>query len=201
MNDNPHALEWSNFRKNTDAHTLSVLHEDGVYRHLKMAEGDNNFWSWEIVTFPGSLVFRGDIGRGYIFTREWDMVPFFNTNKWGLTPYEDGAPVVDFAYWAEKLSDPSSAYSFSLSKVKEIIKEQGTWRGWDTSYIERVLFAADWIDTEQEAQEFLRDLFQDDFDVRGFDIHFIYACYAVDKILRAYFKYSVDEVIREWVKP
>ncbi len=118
-----------------------------------------------------------------------------------MTPYEAGATVVDFAYWAEKLSDPSSAYSFSLSKVKEIIKEQGTWMGWDTSYIERVLFAADWLDTEQEAQEFLRDLFQDDFDVRGFDIHFIYACYAVDKILRAYFKYSVDEVIREWVKP
>ena len=86
MNDNPHALEWSNFRKNTYAHTLSVLHEDGVYRHLKMAEGDNNFWSWEIVTFPGSLVFRGDIGRVYIFT--FDMMHCDNLSSCRVNTYE-----------------------------------------------------------------------------------------------------------------
>ena len=28
-----------------------------------------------------------------------------------------------------------------------------------------------------------------------------HACYAVDKILLAYIKYSIDEILREWVKP
>ena len=109
MNDNPHALEWSNFRKNTDAHTLSVLHEDGVYRHLKMAEGDSNIWSWEIVTFPGSLVFRGDRG---------DLEMIITENV------DDISADLDFE------DVPPRQLSFAPGGVVKARAERGSWDIW-----------------------------------------------------------------------
>lgn len=85
------------FARDTAHHQLTVLHDDGLYRHLRAQKpGSSTFW-FEIATWPGSLAIRGDYGDSYVFSRTDDMFGFFrrNGNTLGINP----------GYWAEKLGD------------------------------------------------------------------------------------------------
>ncbi|MEU6235936.1 hypothetical protein [Kitasatospora sp. NPDC047058] len=76
------------FKLDTAKHKLTVLHEDGLYRHLRYANpGDSSHW-------PGTLTIRGDMGS-YTFSRTQDMLDFFRRSAW------DGGP--NLQYWEEKL--------------------------------------------------------------------------------------------------
>ena len=86
------------FYSGTRNHVLTIVRDDGesLYRHLRgKAPGTSNNW-FEIITWPGSLVIRGDHG-GHIFSRRDDMFAFFrsNGNEQGINP----------SYWAEKTPD------------------------------------------------------------------------------------------------
>lgn len=74
-------------------HKLSVLMEDGLYRHLLFKAPTRSEYWFEIMTAPGTLTVRGDMGT-YVFARETDMVPFFLGSANGDKPNTD--------YWAEK---------------------------------------------------------------------------------------------------
>ena len=99
-------IPYTHFCKNTENHRLRILHDDGLYRHLRM-QSDNEkgqptvIWYWDIITWPGSLAIRGDVADGYIFTRDPDMLEFFS-----LRPdrYRDDAPKIDMHNWAQKLA-------------------------------------------------------------------------------------------------
>lgn len=83
------------FESETTEHRMTVLHDDGVYRHLRFAKPGTGMWSWSIVTWPGHLAVSGDIGDGWMFQRENDMLGFFGRNGHtaGINP----------SYWSEKL--------------------------------------------------------------------------------------------------
>lgn len=83
-------------------HVMTVLQDDGVYRHLHFGKPKTTVKSFSIVTWPGYLAFTGDIGD-YIFKRLDDMMEFFrghapNPRYWseicvaagrdGLTAYD-----------------------------------------------------------------------------------------------------------------
>lgn len=88
------------FYRETQHHELTVLHDDGLYRHLRMAppkDKSSCFW-YEIITWPGSLVLRGD-GESFAFAREEDMLGFFRS---GI--YKDGSLHINPSYWAEKIT-------------------------------------------------------------------------------------------------
>lgn len=87
------------FPRDVENHVLTVLHDDGLYRHLRCAQEEHswNFW-FEVVTWPGSLAIRGDMGGGWIFSRTTDMFQFFRSRA-GM-PYR-----INPGYWAEKLPD------------------------------------------------------------------------------------------------
>lgn len=80
-------------KSNTRAHEMTVLHDDGLYRHLRFQCPGSSIWYFDIITWPGSLTIRGDIGEGYTFTRSRDMFEFFN-HPFGY---------INTVYWAEKL--------------------------------------------------------------------------------------------------
>lgn len=83
------------FPRDVAEHQLEVLHDDGLYRHLKCSQPEHSWQFWfEVVTWPGSLAVRGDFGNGYVFSRTEDMFQFFR-NSAGINP----------GYWAEKLPD------------------------------------------------------------------------------------------------
>lgn len=201
--DNPAAGAWKTFREESAGHQLKVLHDDGLYRHLRMAEPGTRMWSWDIVTWPGHLATSGDVADGYTFSREPDMIGFFGKEK-GLRPYfSDGAPSIDFRYWAEKLQgeqrDTVKEYKHDLfvQYVKETLEDEKEYgeelsqeridelvaeaRGAD----ENPLGALQWL-------EQYPDHFSDPWDhsFRDYTFTFQLACYAVNAAVQAYLTHT-----------
>jgi hypothetical protein len=65
------------FEAETARHGMIILHDDGVYRHLRFMDekGSSLYW-YDLVTWPGSLAFNGDYGS-FVFSRSRDMFEFF----------------------------------------------------------------------------------------------------------------------------
>lgn len=82
----------ADFASETAGHELTVLHDDGLYRHLRIAAPGTGIWSWELITWPGYLTITGDIGAGFTFRADNDMAPWFLASQ---------RP--NLRYWAEKL--------------------------------------------------------------------------------------------------
>lgn len=101
---NPYAKAYAAFKEQTKHHFLTVIHEDGLYRHLRIQAPGTRMWSWDITTWPGYLATSGDIADGFLFTRLDDMINFFSVPTGSREYYSDGAPSIDVRYWAEKLS-------------------------------------------------------------------------------------------------
>ena len=80
------------FLRDVDHHNMSVMHESGVYRHLRFRQPDTgNMW-FDLVTWPGFLTISGDMGT-WTFARLPDMFEFFRDSKLRI----------NCDYWAEKL--------------------------------------------------------------------------------------------------
>lgn len=105
---NPYARTYASFKKQTKGHELHVLHEDGLYRHLRVQAPGTRMWGWDITTWPGHLATSGDISAGYVFSREPDMLEFFAHAGVSQNYYSDGAPCIDVRYWAEKIQGPAA---------------------------------------------------------------------------------------------
>lgn len=73
------------FNDHTKDHVMTILHEDGLYRHLKFRSPETGFYWFELITWPGNLTITGDMGT-YTFARVDDMFTFFqgyiNTDYW-----------------------------------------------------------------------------------------------------------------------
>lgn len=100
------------FRKDTAGHEMTVLHDDGLYRHLRFKAPERGSYWFDIVTWPDILAIRGDID-GYMFTRVTDMFEFFRMHR---TP-RDGRLESYPHYWSEKVEgrrDITKSYSQAL---------------------------------------------------------------------------------------
>ncbi|MBO9555560.1 hypothetical protein [Cellulomonas sp.] len=147
-------------------HELTVLHEDGHYRHLRFQRPGTGMWHWDLITWPWSLAIRGDIGEGFIFTRELDMLTFF----------DHGQPAgwINASYWAQKLDRGSrSVREFCRERFAAWLKDEGI----DAS------LAAD-VESLHEATEALLDAGHDwdSDDVQAwedYEYHFLVALHAI----------------------
>lgn len=70
-------------------HRITILRDDGVYRHVRCAKPGTIVHSFDLVTWPGYLAYTGDMGH-YVFTRTNDMFAFFRGG-------------VNTSYWSEKV--------------------------------------------------------------------------------------------------
>ncbi|MEU2674784.1 hypothetical protein ABZ622_39340 [Streptomyces sp. NPDC007164] len=116
------------FAKDTANHQMTVLHDDGLYRHLRFAAPKPNSWiHWfEIVTWPGHLAITGDMesfsvkadADTFMHTRLPDMFQFFRGK--GINP----------VYWSQKVSGGAGVKEFSrdefISEVLGCIKDSET---------------------------------------------------------------------------
>lgn len=86
------------FRSDTEDHRLTILHDDGIYRHLRFRAEASNFYWYDLITWPGTLTFHGDMGT-FTFSRTEDMLEFFRSKKgWPV----DDQHRINPGYWAEK---------------------------------------------------------------------------------------------------
>lgn len=109
------------FLKDVAKHEMKVLKDDGIYRHLRFASTGQHSWNqwFEIVTFPGKLVYSGDMGT-YVFARLEDMFQFFRTDR------KDEHLGINLSYWGEKLEavNRNSGYQeYNPELVREAVKE------------------------------------------------------------------------------
>ena len=100
------------FARDTAEHALTVLHDDGVYRHLRLQKPGTSVYFYDLTTWPGYLAISGDAGH-YLFARLYDMFEFFAEQPGGESV--DAAPAsrkhvvegrINPGYWAEKLRGP-----------------------------------------------------------------------------------------------
>lgn len=189
-------LTEEKFLKDVAEHQMTVILDDGVHRHLRFAKPGTYCMSFDIVTYPGYLVYSGDMGC-YVFSRLKDMFEFFRTR-----PRDEDAERlhINLGYWAEKLQatdKPDGHKEFSEDLFRERITEQLDSMEADTELREAVeeyiLCYAD--DGEYRAREAL-DQFEHDglrifadcweWNFTEYTFRFVWCCYALAWAIKRY---------------
>lgn len=185
------------FLKDVADHLMTVLRDDGVYRHIRFKQPGTNCMYFDLMTWPGFLCYSGDMGC-YVFRRLEDMFEFFRTDR--LHQPDRGQTLfINPSYWAEKVEAEErneGVKKYSADKFRRKIEE---WtveacKEVDVSDAERlrqeidecVLCNAD--EGEQVAMgsaigfEFEgNSVFQDfwEADLKEYTYRFIWCCYAL----------------------
>lgn len=184
------------FVKDVENHTLRVLHDDGLYRHLLCRSGESFMYWFEIITSPGQLTIRGDMGT-YVFACLSDMFEFFGSGS-----------RINSQYWAEKVqasSGPLTHYSkqVAIHHVKESFKDQLEYRDLSESEVKEAKHAFNdevlVIANEDESNEgdFRQAIdefnsngirFEDswEWDLTEYDGHFLWCLHAILWAIREY---------------
>lgn len=92
-------LSEADFLKDIAAHQLTIVRDDGLYRHLRFRRPGTYCMGFDIHTWPGYLCYTGDMGT-YVFQRIEDMLEFFRDDRW-----RDGndSLYINPHYWSEKV--------------------------------------------------------------------------------------------------
>jgi hypothetical protein len=104
------------FTSDTTDHEMTVLHDDGLYRHVRFAEPGTGMYSFNLITWPGYLTICGDMPvTALTFRRLDDMFAFFRQAD------------INPGYWAEKLcSGRDAATGYSEGKFRLLVDERVT---------------------------------------------------------------------------
>ena len=186
------------FARETADHRMTVLHDDGLYRHLRFQEHvwrpplidpvPRSFYWFDLITVPGSLIFRGD-GESFVFARVEDMFKFFRGPAGRINP----------GYWSEKLTSAREVRKYDRDifeqRVKEAfvdaVRDREAPAGLGRAVREQILdpdgLFTDGAGTEESAHQILRDFefkgfcFSDtwEWDFRDYDWWFLWSLHAI----------------------
>lgn len=191
------------FQRNVAKHEITILHEDGVYRHIRFKREDSGGYHFSLITWPWHLAIVGDLGTGHIFMRLEDMFQFFRTVE---------GESINPQYWAQKLVSSDEVVKRYDQDLMELMvgghlqdveaDHQGL-----TKAMERDFFH-DWygpdLASEDDVRQFLRDYkfapsgeegyypFTDalmDWDFTTWDHSFLWACHAITWGIKQYDKH------------
>ena len=101
------------FEKDTKDHSIEIVKDDGVFRHIDFTKNGSSCYGVSITTWPGYLCISGDMGC-HTFQRDNDMFEFFEQHE-GINPL----------YWSQKLQKPCSCQchkEFDEDEFKRKIK-------------------------------------------------------------------------------
>lgn len=101
------------FLKRVETHEMTILRDDGLYRHVRFRAPGTSIDGFDFVTWPGFLCYCGDMGE-YVFQRTDDMLAFFCRG--------DGP---NFQYWEEKVvaEDRDGVKEYSETKFRSVIED------------------------------------------------------------------------------
>lgn len=177
---------YESFLSEVTEHEMTVLHDDGLYRHLRFAAPGTGMWSFNIISWPGHLATSGDIADGFMFSRSPDMFDFFEHGQ------ADGW--INASYWAEKMPHHIKRQSFSSDLFNETITEDWEDRKGEYTDAEQAVI---WerIESEligqmeyvEEAHEGLSDFNESGFtysdtwewNFNDYDYHFLLTLHAI----------------------
>lgn len=108
------------FERYTADHQMTVLRDDGLYRHVRFRDPSTVMYLYDLITWPGNLVICGDV-EAFHFARISDMFEFFvpedYSERWPINPH----------YWAQKLQGVGGrrqlAEAYSTEAYEEHVRE------------------------------------------------------------------------------
>jgi hypothetical protein len=118
----------ASFLKDVASHEMHVLMENGVYRHIRFKRPGTGCMHFDLITYPGHLVYSGDMGC-YVFSRLEDMFEFFRTDREHRQMRNGETLAINLGYWSEKLRAVDGgrhnpgAMEFSEAKFRRVINE------------------------------------------------------------------------------
>ncbi len=198
----PYAPIARRFKRETKTHTMTVLLDQGLHRHVHFQPrtGSSAYW-FDLITVPGALIFQGD-GESFVFRRVRDMFEFFRSNP------DRSTARINPHHWSEKLTDGRNrvqTYSRKVfdQHVKDVLADARQWgdrpRGLVKAVREEILESPD-ADYEDSARALLSEFefyldeahrydaatkpdfqFSDtwEWDLRDYDWWFLWACHAI----------------------
>lgn len=107
------------FKRDVAAHRMLVIMDDGVHRHLRFHRPSTGVMHFDLITWPGSLCYTGDMGT-FVFSRLRDMFEFFRADD------PEKLYQISFGYWAEKvqaIDATDGLKNWSLEKFKSEVKD------------------------------------------------------------------------------
>lgn len=188
------------FERDVQSHDLTVLRDDGLYRHLRYARPDTGVNHVDVITWPGHLHVGGD-RDGYTFRRMKDMFEFFRLPVGGS---------INPPYWAEKITDgsgraerhsPDRAADLIWGAVRAEYEAGGPARGLAKA-VQAELFdpwesPIDYAETAHQAIEAFkfkpagredafrfRDVWE--WSMQDWDWHFLWSCHAITTVIARY---------------
>ncbi|MFE3326824.1 hypothetical protein [Streptomyces sp. NPDC059176] len=200
MNDYPEIK--ARFERETAGHQMTVLHDDGLYRHLRFANPKTGLYWYEIATTPGQLTFSGD-GDSFVFRLAPDMFEMFRRSA------ESGG--INAQYWAEKVRT-GNAHSYSRERFEEYVWKQVA--NAESHYralrddVQEEIFESVTFDVNYESAALMAVLGYEyhlstgpdakgnwgpfrfrrvhEWELRDFDWWFLFACYAISDAIVKY---------------
>jgi len=143
-------------------HKMKIIKDDGLYKHLRFKAPDTYCMYFDIITYPGGLLYTGDAGT-FVFSRIEDMIDFFRNDKKEL--------LINPCYWAEKVK----AESISGGGIKEFDSE--IWKKRIIEYWEE--YYEDDIDSEK-AQITLSEIHENIFHGESSEWYWVSTIYNAD---------------------
>lgn len=104
------------FERETAHHRMTVLHDDGLYRHLRFQDPETWAYGFDLVTWPGYLSIGGDVQQ-YVFSRTRDMFEFF----------EGSSDTINPSYWAQKLQAPQGTRGAERFEHESFCRRVNEW--------------------------------------------------------------------------
>lgn len=193
------------FLKHVADHVMTVIRDDGLFRHVRFSNPKSSNMFFDLVTWPEYLCFCGDMGT-YVFQRTEDMFKFFHHES--TDP--DKKIYINPEYWGEKLESISKfgeGYKeFSKTRFEECVNDYAN------EYIENEVFTEkDYADTlreeihyeikdvedESSAVNFIQNFVCDEFEFidffdgcnfEDFTYHYLWCCYAISWGVSKYYE-------------
>jgi hypothetical protein len=185
------------FERDTASHQMTVMHDDGLYRHLRFKRPEQGAYWFDLITWPGNLAITGDCGS-FTFARITDMFEFFRGDR------------INPQYWAEKVqaADRSGVTAYRPEMFRQLVTEyaqevESDWPGLAAAVQKRILGdLREWdIEYEEGAREALRDFdhqpegqtgepftFTDawEWDLRDYHWQFLWCLHAIQRGIGQY---------------
>ena len=203
MNDD-YAEAAAYFKRATAGHQMTVLHEDGLYRHLRFqTPGNGSSYGYDLITWPYNLVIRGGWTFTFTIDATEDMFDLFRRTSF---PGE-----INPSYWQEKVTagrDEIEGFNDSLFEqqvkqhVVDAIRNGDAPRGIGAE-VTRDIF--EWGDLSHEAgarQELENFRFEGwsfgetwEWNFRSFTPGFLWSCHAIRHGIELYAATRTTEAV------